>query len=100
MSVYPSNWKEIAFCIKSKANWRCQQCRQQCLRPGEPTHHLTKGRKAAITLQVHHWNRQRKDNREENLVALCSACHLSKHCLGQSNVTPGQLELKLFRLSD
>jgi hypothetical protein len=100
MSNYPSDCQEIAYRIKSKVNWRCQQGFQQCLRPGDSTNQLTKRKKAALTLQVHHWNRQTWDNREENLVALCSACHLSYHCLGQSNVTPGQLSLKLFRLSD
>lgn len=56
---------------------------------------LASKRSDSLTLQVHHWNRQRKDNREENLVALCSACHLSYHYLGHSNVTPGQLELEI-----
>ncbi|MEM7592393.1 MAG: HNH endonuclease, partial [Cyanobacteria bacterium P01_A01_bin.83] len=45
------------------------------------------------TLQVHHWNRDPRDNRPENLIALCSACHLEYHRGGKSNVSPGQLSL-------
>jgi hypothetical protein len=29
----------------------------------------------------------------ENLVAVCSACHLAYHAGGRSNVSPGQLSL-------
>jgi hypothetical protein len=42
---------------------------------------------------VHHRNRIPEDNRPENLIALCTACHLSYHNRGQSNVSPGQLSL-------
>jgi hypothetical protein len=42
---------------------------------------------------VHHRNRIPEDNRLENLVALCTACHLSYHNRRQSNVSPGQLSL-------
>jgi 5-methylcytosine-specific restriction endonuclease McrA len=44
-------------------------------------------------LAVHHRNRIPEDNRPENLIALCTACHLSYHNRGQSNVSPGQLSL-------
>jgi hypothetical protein len=67
-------------------------CRQQCLRPGKQSG-LTKSERCALTLTVHHRNRIPEDNRLENLVALCTACHLSYHNRGQSNVSPGQLSL-------
>lgn len=89
---YPDNWSEIALSIKENAGWRCAKCRQQCLRPGKPSG-LTKSERLKVTLTVHHRNRIPEDNRLENLVALCTACHLSYHNRGQSNVSPGQLSL-------
>jgi hypothetical protein len=40
---------------------------------------------------VHHHNRMPEDNRPENLIALCTTCHLSYHNRQQSNIPPGQL---------
>jgi hypothetical protein len=54
---------------------------------------LTKSERCSLTLTVHHRNRIPEDNRPENLIALCTACHLSYHNRGQSNVSPGQLSL-------
>lgn len=67
---YPAEWKQIALEIKEAANWRCAECGMQCRRPGEPfdTHKRT--------LTVHHINHTPEDCRRENLVALCSGCHL------------------------
>jgi hypothetical protein len=61
-------------------------------RPGKQSG-LTKSERCALTLAVHHRNRIPEDNRLENLIALCTACHLSYHNRGQSNVSPGQLSL-------
>lgn len=68
--LYPKNWKEIAFQIKEKANWKCNQCGKQCRKPGEPfdTHKRT--------LTVSHLNHIPQDIREENLKAMCAPCHL------------------------
>jgi hypothetical protein len=52
-----------------------------------------KSQRCALTLTVHHRNRIPEDNRPENLIALCTACHLSYHNRRQSNVSPGQLSL-------
>ena len=67
---YPANWREIAREVKDAADWRCAECGMQCRRPGEPfdTHRRT--------LTVHHINHTPEDCRRENLVALCSGCHL------------------------
>ncbi len=91
---YPDNWRKIALSIKENALWRCTKCHQQCLRPGTQSNkNLTKSERCALTLSVHHRNRIPEDNRPENLIALCTACHLSYHNRGQSNVSPGQLSL-------
>lgn len=89
---YPDNWQEIALSVKENAGWRCAKCHQQCLPSGTKSG-LTKSERFKVTLTVHHRNRIPEDNRLENLVALCTACHLSYHNRGQSNVSPGQLSL-------
>ncbi len=61
---YTKNWKEIAYQVKEKAGWKCNQC-------GHPDDYKT-----GYGLSVHHLNRIKSDNREENLVALCQRCHL------------------------
>ena len=67
---YPANWKQIALEVKERADWKCQRCGRQCRRPGEPfdTHRNT--------LTVAHLNHVPEDIRPENLMAMCSACHL------------------------
>lgn len=69
-SKYPDDWPAIAAQIKEAAGWKCQKCGRQCRRPGEPfdTHRRT--------LTVAHINHTESDCRDENLVALCPACHL------------------------
>ncbi|MDJ0617036.1 MAG: HNH endonuclease [Calothrix sp. MO_192.B10] len=93
LNSYPDNWTEIATAIKQEAKWHCQKCGMKCIAPGEKTSHLSRSERMVYTLQVHHWNRNPSDNRRENLVALCSGCHLSYHQGGRSNVSPGQLSL-------
>jgi hypothetical protein len=89
---YPDNWQSIAFSVKASALWRCTKCNQQCLPSGTKSG-LTKSERLKVTLTVHHRNRIPEDNRLENLVALCTACHLSYHNRRESNVSPGQLSL-------
>ena len=94
-SRYPDNWKAIALAIKEKANWKCEKCGIQCLKPNQNTKGLTRSQRAKLTLTVHHKNYQPECNDEDNLIALCSACHLSYHSGGKGNVTIGQLSLNL-----
>ena len=94
-SRYPDNWKAIALKIKEKADWKCQKCGIQCLKPSENRKGLTKSEKAKLTLTVHHKNYQPECNHEDNLIALCSPCHLSYHAGKKGNVTIGQLSLNL-----
>lgn len=67
---YPANWKEIALEIKKEAGWRCAACDMKCREPGEKfdTHKRT--------LTVHHIDHQPENCQKENLIALCSGCHL------------------------
>jgi len=84
-SRYPDNWKEIALLVKEQAKWQCRRCGQQCLKPSDDTSNLTLSERHKLTLP--------EDNRLENLIPLCSSCHLHYHYLGQGNVSPGQLSL-------
>lgn len=65
---YPKDWPEIAHAVKDAAGWQCQQCGQQCRRPGE------KFDTQRRTLTVAHWEH---DTQAEDVfvVALCPACH-------------------------
>ncbi|NEP02465.1 MAG: HNH endonuclease [Symploca sp. SIO2E9] len=83
---YPDNWSDIAIAVKEAAGWRCAKCGWQCQLPGEKTPHLSRSERMAQTLQVHHWNRNPEDNSKNNLVALCTSCHLAYHQGGKSNV--------------
>lgn len=107
---YPENWDTIALRVKEAAQWRCQDCGMQCRTPAEPfdTHRRT--------MSVHHVGaphadgtpgdpHDKMDVRPENLLALCSACHLRMdlpiHILHaaetrrRKKVAAGQLELSL-----
>ncbi len=78
---YPADWKEIAMRTKEAARWICQDCGMQCRQPSEvfDTHKRT--------MSVHHVGvakpdgtpgdpHDKMDVRPENLLALCSKCHL------------------------
>lgn len=68
--LYPDDWDEIAYQVKSEADWKCEGCGKQCRRPREPfdTHRNT--------LTVSHKNHDPSDCRRENLQVLCAPCHL------------------------
>ncbi len=96
MSEYPDNWKELTYQLKEKTNWKCSKCGIQCLKPGEKIKkELTKSEKAKLTLQVHHSDYDVSNNHHENLICLCTACHLSYHCRRRANINPDQLSLNL-----
>jgi predicted HNH restriction endonuclease len=90
---YPENWSDIALSVKQAADWRCRHCRKQCLRPGEKPKDFTRSEWTVATLSVHHANFTPEDNRLENLIPLCTPCHLAVHTRCRSNVSPGQLSL-------
>lgn len=91
---YPDNWNQIAAIAKVAVGWRCQHCGRHCLRPGEKPPHLTRSEWTMATLSVHHANFTPEDNSPENLLPLCTPCHLALHARSKrSNVSPGQLKL-------
>merc|ERR1712178_318575 len=50
----------------------------------------------AYTLQTHHWDRDPSNSSEDNLICVCTGCHLDLHrgYRGRlSNVSEGQLSL-------
>lgn len=93
-SRYPEDWNDLALAIKKKAHWTCAKCKRRCLEPGQKVpQHWTYSMKMAYTLQVHHWDRRPENCSEDNLVAVCTGCHLDLHRGGLCNVSVGQLSL-------
>ncbi len=91
---YPDNWNQIAAQVKHAAGWRCQHCQRLCLRPGEKHPDLTRSEWTKASLSVHHADFTPESNQPENLIPLCTPCHLALHSRSKrSNVSPGQLSL-------
>lgn len=94
-SRYPKNWVSIALSVKNLADWKCQKCGLQCLKPNDNRSKLSLRERAIKTLTVHHFDRMPENNSPENLIAVCSSCHLSYHQRGLGHASPGQLSLEL-----
>ena len=92
-SRYPDNWKELALKVKESVNWQCQKCGMQCIKPSDDVSKLSKSERMRKTLNVHHANYMPENNNLENLIPLCTGCHLSFHIRKRGNVSIGQLEL-------
>ncbi len=96
-SRYPSNWKELSLSLKNKANWTCQKCGRKCIEPGQKVpSDWTVSKRMAYTLQAHHWDRDPSNSSLDNLICVCTGCHLDLHrgYRGNlSNVSEGQLSL-------
>ncbi|QLE59695.1 HNH endonuclease (plasmid) [Nostoc sp. TCL26-01] len=95
---YADNWDEISLAIKEASQWQCRHCGQKCLRLGQKPKELSRSEWTVLTLSVHHANFTPEDNRIENLIPLCTPCHIAVHgrARGRSNTSPGQLELPLY----
>ena len=96
-SLYPDNWDELAFAIKTEANWCCTECGRPCRQPGEsfdaflkrcwtpslelrfPTYEVVYGQKVSkagrFTLTVAHLDHEPGNCDRTNLKALCAPCH-------------------------
>lgn len=67
--LYPPDWDEISARIRFKrANNRCEQCGAVNYKPHPETG-------SRVVLTTAHLNHDPSDNRDENLKALCQACH-------------------------
>lgn len=89
-SRYPKDWNLIALAIKTQANWKCSECGLDCTpQPIADDRSL----KAKRTLTVHHQDYNPANNHPDNLIALCSGCHLRKHSGKRGNISTGQLRL-------
>jgi 5-methylcytosine-specific restriction endonuclease McrA len=61
---YTSDWGSVSNRYKKAQGWRCEHCGVYCGGPGDKP-----------LLHVHHWDRNPRNNRDSNLVALCIQCH-------------------------
>jgi hypothetical protein len=55
--TYGPDWPDVAFCIKGRDKWACQEC------------------KSKENLVVHHIDYDTDNWDEENLITLCTSCH-------------------------
>lgn len=107
---YPADWKAIALATKEAARWICQDCEMQCRKPSETfdTHKRTMSVRRADVMHADGRPgdpHDKMDVRPENLLALCSRCHLIRdvpiHVLHAAEtrrrkvVAQGQLEMPL-----
>lgn len=67
-SLYPDNWADIARREKDRAQWMCEECGADCL-DDHPTSQRNK-------LTVHHLDHNPANCAPDNLIALCTVCHL------------------------
>ena len=86
-SRYPDNWEEIAFEVKSEADWECADCGRPCRQPGqswvefdfeaaERGWGMDLDHPQRFTLTAAHLDQNPSNNDPPNLLALCSGCHL------------------------
>ena len=76
---YPKNWKELSLSVKQKSNYCCSCCGKRCYKPGERPENLTRSEWTGAILQTHHRDFNCSNNSWENLISLCSACHLKMY---------------------
>ena len=103
--TYPENWKEISHQVRERAGWKCEQCgapHGEMIQRAKRDLHIWRiaqpyssvsfepdewNKPIKLVLTVHHIgvrrldgspgdSRDKSDNRQENLVALCQYCHL------------------------
>ena len=109
MRRYPPNWKQISLRIRERDGWRCKWCGAANGTPNPRTGSI-------VVLTVAHLGtahvdgtpgdkHDKLDCRNENLAALCQACHLrfdsDEHMANaaatrrQRKIAAGQMELEL-----
>lgn len=82
--LYPPNWEAIALEVKEAANWKCEECGQDCRKSGESWFEffdrtcwsLALNEKwGQYILTVAHLDHQPENSDRANLRAWCSVCH-------------------------
>ena len=66
LNVYTKDWKNTSRRYKERQNYICEECKKDC----------SKNKKS---LDCHHVNMRKYDNRFLNLRALCKECHQKEH---------------------
>lgn len=65
LKFYKTEWKIITKKKKTETNYKCQKCGKE---------HNTENTKNILT--VHHIDSNPQNNTPENLIALCTVCHM------------------------
>ena len=65
---YAVNWPVLSRSIKENRGWECERC-----------HFRAESYEQKKFLEVHHKNRNKYDNRPENLEVICRNCHDKEH---------------------
>ena len=80
---YPADWPAISKRIRRRARGRCE-CKGECGRAAHPKCRCRERNsqpartfRGKVVLTVAHLNHVPEDVRDENLKAMCQACHLS-----------------------
>ena len=69
-SKYPTDWESISQRIRfDRAKGRCEKCGSEYGEPNPETG-------SVVVLTVAHLNHEPSDCRDENLMAMCQACHI------------------------
>lgn len=106
---YPADWKAISLRIRARDEWQCKWCKAKQGQPNPRTG-------STVVLTVAHLGtphldgrpgdkHDKMDVRDENLAALCQACHLrfdirehmsnAARTRRKKKITAGQLEIDL-----
>jgi hypothetical protein len=112
---YRPDWEDFSHSIKCAADWTCQRCGKQCRQKGESIEAFANRRfppnaetwKEAMQhpqkfcLTVAHLDQNPTNDEPENVLALCTPCHLEhdrpylSHNAYAKRERFGQLKLKL-----
>lgn len=80
MAGYADNWKDISRDLRDSRNWTCECCGVNL-------------RNTPALLHTHHINGVKRDNRQENLKALCIDCHRKQPQHDYMRVTHAQMQM-------
>ena len=80
MAGYADNWKDISRDLRDSRNWICECCGVNL-------------RNTPALLHTHHINGVKRDNRQENLKALCIDCHRKQPQHDYMRVTHAQMQM-------